>query len=48
MIVAAGALLLLLGGFGIAYGFTRGDDDTKAGGTTTGPARPPAPSTCRR
>lgn len=36
MIVAAGALLLLLGGFGIAYGFTRGDDDTKAGGTTTG------------
>lgn len=36
VIVAAGALLLLLGGFGIAYGFTRGDDDTKAGGTTTG------------
>ena len=36
LIVAIGALLLLLGGFGIAYGFTRDDDGTKAGGTTTG------------
>ena len=36
VIVAVGALLLLLGGFGIAYGFTRGDDGTKASGTTTG------------
>jgi predicted nucleic acid-binding Zn ribbon protein len=34
MIVAVGALLLLLGGFGIAYGFTR-DDSKKAEGTTT-------------
>ncbi len=36
VIVAVGALLLLLGGFGIAYGFTRGDDGTKASGTSTG------------
>jgi hypothetical protein len=34
VLVAAGALLLLLGGFGIAYGFTR-DDSKKAAGTTT-------------
>ena len=47
-IVAVGALLLLLGGFGIAYGFTR--DDTPEGRPAPPPSRrapPPAPS-CRR
>lgn len=34
-IVAGGAVLLLAGGFGIAYGFTR-DDSPKAAGTTVG------------
>jgi len=35
LLVILGALLLVLGGFGIAYGFTRDDDGTKASDTTT-------------
>jgi hypothetical protein len=36
LVIAVGLLLLLLGGFGIAYGFTRGEDtSTKAASTAT-------------
>jgi hypothetical protein len=37
-VIAIGLLLLLIGGFGIAYGFTRGNDTSSdAAGTTTAP-----------
>lgn len=36
-IIVIGLLLLLLGGFGIAYGFTRGDDTTTSAATTAHP-----------
>lgn len=49
-IIALGLLLLLIGGLGIAYGFTRGNDTTTSAATTThvvtttGPSAPPTAS----